>query len=230
MAYTGLIYKSGQGSSGNVDIWKIIKRFKKLGLALIFSGVAILGYIYAPIFISEVDYVTSVNHSNEVGIIEARETAVVQQEAKNFGVDSHFSIYIPKIDVGSKITANVDAGVESEYSEALKKGIAHAKGTSFPGLGENIYLFSHSTDTLLNVERYNAKFYLLNKLENTDKIIVYFSDQKYIYEVVDKKIVEPSDTTSMNKTSEESLTLQTCYPPGTSLKRLIVYAKPYTKE
>lgn len=229
MGYQGLIYKSGQASSGDIDIWKIIKRFRKLGLALIFSGLAVLAYIYAPIFISEIDYVTTVNHSNEVGILEAREIAEIQEEAKNFGVDSHYSIYIPKIDVGSTITSNVDAGIESEYSEALKNGIAHAKGTSFPGMGENVYLFSHSTDTLLNVERYNAKFYLLNKLENTDRIVVYFSDKKYIYEVFDKKIVDPADITSMNKTGQEVLTLQTCYPPGTSLKRLIVYAKPYTQ-
>lgn len=228
MAISGVIYKQGKSSNGDIDIWKIVRIGKRVGVSLLAVGVMFLTYIYLPVFVSELQYITHTNKVDEAAILQAHDTAGVQYEAKNLGLDSHYSIYIPKLDVGSNILPNIDPSNEQEYIDALSKGIAHAKGTSFPGMGNNIFLFSHSTDTIFNVERFNAKFYLLNKLENKDKIIVYFSDKKYVYEVVDKKIIDPTDTSPMRATGEELLTLQTCYPPGTSLKRLIVYAKPTT--
>lgn len=230
MAISGVIYKQGKTHSGSVEIWKIVRIFKRIGLGLVLTGVFILLMFFSPVFVNELDYALNKPLVDESAILAAQDTASVQYEAQSLGVDSHFSIYIPKIDVGSNILANIDAGVEEEYSQALKQGIAHAKGTSFPGMGENIFVFSHSTDFDFNVERFNAKFYLLNKLEAGDNIIVYFSDKKYIYTVTDKKIVSPENTSALNPTGEEVLTLQTCYPPGTSLKRLIIQAIPYEKQ
>ena len=63
--------------------------------------------------------------------------------------------------------------------------------------------------------------------EKDDEIDVFYEDIRYIYKVVSKIVVTPeglSDYVKKN-TDENSLTLQTCYPPGTSLNRLIVIAK-----
>jgi len=38
-------------------------------------------------------------------------------------------------------------------------------------------------------------------------------------------VVGPQATEYLKHTNEEILTLQTCYPPGTTLRRLIVFAK-----
>ncbi len=134
---------------------------------------------------------------------------------------------MPKINAKSSVIANVDAAVEDEYFEALKSGIAHAKGTNFPGQGKNIFLFSHSTDSPLNIAQYNADFYLLRKLNSGDKIVVYFSDEKYVYEVDYKVVTGPADVSWFdNDLGGERLVLQTCDPPGTTWKRLIVIAKP----
>jgi sortase A len=191
-----------------------------------------------PIAESEIEYLinnkTSANDASKTletrdksYTIEAETTQQVQQEALSLGINSYFSIYIPKIQAKSQIIANVDTAEENDYLQALKNGVAHAKGTYFPGQGKNIYLFAHSTDTDINVARYNAIFYLLRKLEKGDEIIIFFSDKKYIYYVDDKTITNPTDISWLNNNSqEETLILQTCYPPGTSLKRLIVTAKP----
>lgn len=142
------------------------------------------------------------------------------------GIDPFFSISIPKIDATANIIANVDSNNPDEYLESLKRGVAHAKGTNFPGQNKLIYLFSHSTNSPLNFSEYNAVFYLLRKLEVNDKIYVYFLNKKYVYQVVEKRIAEANDTSWLeDKMNEEKLVLQTCDPPGTSLKRLIIVAK-----
>lgn len=142
-------------------------------------------------------------------------------------VSADFSILIPKIGANAAVIANVNAAKEREYLAALKKGVAHAAGTAFPGSGGNVYLFAHSTDYFWNVGSYNAVFYLLYKLEKGDEVNVYFEGKRHIYTVEDKKIVDPHEVQYITrKTDKEILTLQTCWPPGTTLKRLLVFAKP----
>ena len=103
--------------------------------------------------------------------------------------------------------------------------MAHAKGTAYPGQKGNVYLFAHSTDAFYNVGRYNAVFYLIGKLENGDEIDIYYKDQKIVYEVYEKKVVGADDIKYLgNLGDRNTLTLQTCYPPGTTLKRLVVVA------
>lgn len=143
---------------------------------------------------------------------------------------SEFSIIIPKIGANQIVIPNVDPENSDEYYEALTHGIAHAKGSNFPGQGGTTYLFAHSADVFWNLGRYNADFYLLKDLEVGDEITVIFNGERYNYEVTEKKVVDPSEAAYL--TSErgvgEELILQTCWPPGTSWKRLLVFAKPTT--
>lgn len=141
--------------------------------------------------------------------------------------DPNNSIIIPKIAAVSKIVANVDSANYDEYIGSLKQGVAHARGTAFPGDGGHIYLFAHSTDSIFNVGVYNAVFYLLYKLDVNDEIDLFYQGRKYVYKVVDKKTVDPTDVHYMTRQSNKDfLTLQTCWPPGTTLQRLLVFAVP----
>jgi len=141
--------------------------------------------------------------------------------------DPNFSIIVEKIGADAPVIANVDASSKTTYEAALKKGVAHALGTAFPGQSGVTYLFAHSTDTIFNVPRFNAVFYLLNELVPQDKIVVFFGGKRYDYLVIEKKITEPEDVSYFTlKTEEQILVLQTCYPPGTTWKRLLVVAKP----
>lgn len=141
--------------------------------------------------------------------------------------DTNFGIVIPKIEANAKVILNVNPGIEREYLAALQKGVAHAKGTDFPGGSDNIYLFAHSTGDVFNLQFFNAVFYLLHRLENGDEISVYYLGRRYNYYVYDKKVVEADDVDYLvKKTGTPTLTLQTCWPPGTTLKRLLVFARP----
>lgn len=140
-------------------------------------------------------------------------------------VDPDFSIVIPKIAANAKILANIDASNEQIYLDALNKGVAHALGTAFPGEGGHIFLFAHSTDYFWNISTYNAIFYLLYKLEKGDEVNLFYKGQRYVYKVIGKEVVDPSQVQYLTrKTNREFLTLQTCWPPGTTLKRLLVFA------
>ncbi|MCL4367541.1 sortase [Patescibacteria group bacterium] len=141
-------------------------------------------------------------------------------------VSTDFGIVIEKIGANAKVIPNVDPANEKDYTAALAQGVAHAKGTAFPGQDGNIYLFSHSTDAPWNVVRYNAIFFLLNKLDIGDRIIMFYQGKRYDYIVFDKTIAKPSDTHFLTDQYNKSvLTLQTCDPPGTLVNRLIVRAK-----
>lgn len=50
--------------------------------------------------------------------------------------------------------------------------------------------------------------------------------QKYKYKVAETKVVYPNQVEVTQKTPTEQVSLMTCVPVGTSLKRLIIIAKP----
>lgn len=143
--------------------------------------------------------------------------------------DTNFSIIIPAIGASAKVYPNIDPGNPEVFLPILQKGIAHAKGTVFPGMKGNTYLFAHSTDNFWDVGRYNALFYLLKDVKNGDEIAVFFQGIRHNYIVTESRIVGPSDVSyivNAHDQNTEQLVLQTCWPPGTTLQRLIVFARP----
>ncbi len=141
--------------------------------------------------------------------------------------DTDFSILIPKIGAGAKVFPNIVPDDEAGTMSVLKKGIAHAKGSVFPGMRGNIYLFAHSADNWWDAGRYNAVFYLLKDLSPGDEVVVFFEGTRHDYVVTGKFIADPTDVSLLRGNGgEEQLVLQTCWPPGTAWKRLFVVAKP----
>ena len=141
--------------------------------------------------------------------------------------DPQYSILIPKLGANAKIIPGINAANEREYLDALKLGVAQASGTGNPGEGHHIYLFAHSTNTFSNVSRYNALFYLLYKLEPGDEINLYYQGVRHKYQVTGSTIVDPSEVSYLTSTTDfETVTLQTCWPPGTTLQRMLVFAEP----
>lgn len=190
------------------------KILKIVGLVLIAGGLLLVGLIYFPIIRQEVNYrLTTVKSS-------------FQENKEIIPVDKEFGLVVPKIEVNVKVFPNVNANNPKEYLPLLAQGVAHAKGSLLPGQEGNVFIFAHSTDTPLNANRYNAVFYLINKLEKDDEIFVYYQQEKHLYKVLEKKIISPKKLNDYLKTLKgKTLTLQTCYPPGTTLKRLLVVAQ-----
>jgi len=227
----GLIYQAGRSkNNGEISLRPgFVKRLgyhllRGLGAGIIAFG--FIGIIFSFWPIAKAEFLYRFGSKNQVQISKFAEI-IGKSQAADLGLDPYFSIYIPKIDAKAKVIPNVDPGDPADYLSALAEGVAHAKGTYFPGQGKTIYLFSHSTDSPIDIAKYNAIFYLLGKLNNGDRIIIYFLGVEHDY-VVTKKFVTSANDTSWLKDdgSGERLILQTCDPPGTDWNRLLVIARP----
>ena len=186
---------------------------------------------------SQKEYIVAQDEQEAADIIERDFGSVAQKGAlkellqkENVGLliptDPDFSIVIPKIAANAPVVPNINAGDREEYLEALQTGVAHAEGTAFPGEGGHIYMFAHSTDYVWNVGSYNAVFYLLYKLEVGDEVNIFYKGQRFVYKVTGKEIINPDQVDYITrKTDKEFLTLQTCWPPGTTLKRQMIFAE-----
>jgi len=142
-------------------------------------------------------------------------------------VDTNFGIVIPKIGANAKVIANVDWKNQGVYTEALSRGVAHAKGSALPGKVGNVFIFAHSAGNFYEANRYNAIFYLLDKLVKGDEIDIYYNGGKFTYFVTNKATVDGSQVQYLSGNDQtQTLTLMTCWPPGTTFKRLIIQAKP----
>jgi len=186
---------------------------KIIGLLLIGGGSLLIGLIYGPVFREEIRY-------------RATSIKTPPQEEEIIPQSEEFGLIVPKIGINTKVFAYVDAENPKEYLPLLTQGVAHAKGSALPGEEGNVFIFAHSSDTPFNITQYNAVFYLIGKLEAGDEIIVYFQYGRYVYKVVDVKIVPPELVADhIERFTGKTLALQTCFPPGTTINRLLVIAK-----
>lgn len=140
-------------------------------------------------------------------------------------VNTDFSIIVPKIGVNAPIIASVDPANPGEYLEALKAGVAHAASSYTPDKGGTTYLFSHSTNYDWFVKDLNAVFYLLKNLGQGDLVVVFYKDTRYTYRLTSKRIVSPRDISYLvPQAGGKRLILQTCWPPGSTTERLLLFA------
>lgn len=139
-------------------------------------------------------------------------------------------ITIPAIFVDEPVIYNIDPNDEKAYTIALKQGIAHASSTNFPGTGGLGYYFAHSS-TPTFVKQLNAVFYLLGKLQPGDDVYIWHDKIRADYKVTKTAIIYPNDLSFLKaKYPTETVVLQTCWPPGTSEKRLLVFAEYVPKK
>lgn len=195
----------------------------KAGFAAIFLAWLILYLTFYPVVTHELQYHLKKLLRSEPITNFAPD---VVAEKVTVPVDEEFGIIIPKIDANSKVITNVDPYNSREYQVALTKGVAHAKGSVLPNESGNVFIFSHSSANFYDAARYNSVFYLLNKMEKGDEIYIFYKKEKIKYLVTDKKIVDPTAVNYLTGDKrKKTLTLMTCWPPGTTLKRLLIIAE-----
>jgi len=226
--------KKGESSVLFYNPNKKERRVFKIGTILFFVGLTYLLYLYIPLIQAFAGF-QIIKLTNEEKLLRQVEIKDLKPTEPTPTLppnpDSEFSIIIPKIDAESRVLDRVSVVDKNEYMEALKHGVAHAAGTGLPGEGKTIYLFAHSTSGEWNVVRYNAIFFLLNHLENGDEVWLIYKQRLYPYLVTDQKVAEAKDVSYLTEYQNgETLVLQTCWPPGTILKRLLIFAKPKTAE
>jgi LPXTG-site transpeptidase (sortase) family protein len=140
-------------------------------------------------------------------------------------VDSNFSVIVPKVGINAPILADVDPKKEESYLPALAKGVAHASTSFLPDQDGTVYLFSHSTNFDWFVQDLNAVFYHLKSLDAGDLIVVVYKNVRYTYRLREKKVVAPNEISYLiPQHGTRTLILQTCWPPGSTAQRLLLFA------
>lgn len=194
----------------------------KAGLFLIALALLFALIIYLPVISKEVGYIINKPNTNiEVvvpkGFISDKNDDIV------VAADPEFSVIVPKIGANSKIVADVDPYDSQIYQKELTKGVAHAKGTVYPGQVGNSFYFAHSSENFYNANKYNSVFYLLNKMVMGDFFYLVYKGDIYKYNVIEVKIVQPETISYITGVTEKKMaTLMTCWPAGTDLQRLVV--------
>jgi len=117
-------------------------------------------------------------------------------------------------------------GLEKDIQEALLDGVVHYPGTPTPNQSGNVVFTGHSSYYPWNPGRYKDVFAVLHNVVLGDEIIVFHKQKKYVYQVTQLEKIYPEEVQVLGDAGDDRLTLITCTPIGTNIKRLIVTAKP----
>jgi sortase A len=133
-------------------------------------------------------------------------------------------VIIPKINVEIPVNYNETSTNENDIENDLEGGVVHYPTTVLPGQVGNAAFFGHSSNNIFNPGKYKFAFVLLHTLVPGDTFYLTYNGKVYVYKVISKTIVDPSDVSVLGPVAGQTATatLITCDPPGTSLHRLIV--------
>ncbi len=133
------------------------------------------------------------------------------------GQPSARRIQIPTIQIDMPIIAD-----ELDSRVALSRGAWLIPNTAYPFDGGNTVISAHR----FLYKTGSHTFYHLDKLNKGDSIVMEWDGIVKRYEVVETKVVKPTETSILDQDNDERLTLFTCDPVFSTKNRLVVIAKP----
>lgn len=107
--------------------------------------------------------------------------------------------------------------------EELRSGAVHYPGSGIPGNG-NMFLFGHSSGLAVVRNEAYKTFNGIQNVEKGDEIVVYSEDEKFIYRVLNVKLVSAEEALVDFSSSKDMLTLSTCNTFGQKQDRFVVEA------
>jgi LPXTG-site transpeptidase (sortase) family protein len=238
-------------------IWPYIKFVLASGIIFLLIFFALNWSAYKKIFLSKIDQMTNTEQTSPLDVFVSDTGNIMMANGELLEISQNpdlekkkipplqLDIYppdtriiiprinqnIPVVKVSKENLLKKDWGaLEQDIQNALKEGVVHYPGTAFFGEPGNVAITGHSSYYPWDPGRFKDVFALLHDVQMGDTIIVYSGQKKYTYQVNDIKIVLPQDVDVLKPTEDDRLTLITCTPVGTNLKRLIVTAKELSVE
>lgn len=217
------------------------KKKKHLATALFILGIVLFGSAILPIVSYQLEYSAKFNQilnplsanfynrsGNILGSVNTDYTQLSNwfidspQNDKKILPSNHSQSYllsIPKLKIKDAI---INIG-----SMDLKKSLIQYPQTALPGQLGNAVIFGHSVlPQFFNPQSYLTIFSTLFKLKQGDEILLNYDNIQYRYLIEEMFEVQPSDLSVLEQRFDgRYLTLITCTPPGTYLRRLIVRAR-----
>ncbi|HCX27812.1 MAG TPA: hypothetical protein DHI91_01590 [Candidatus Portnoybacteria bacterium] len=138
-------------------------------------------------------------------------------------IEKRDSIIINKLGLDVPLVPS-SGTTQTELNAALNQGVIIYPGSALPGQAGEVFLSGHSSVYPWVKTEYGQVFALLDKLETGDVVSLIYDRYQYDYQITGKQILSPKDT-RITMTSQPALTLMTCWPIGTSAKRLVVHGE-----
>lgn len=207
---------------------------------LLTTGVAAFTSVAYPMLVYQLTFDKQFNKSPESAsfVVEASEPRFLPEMINTTFDYTNSSTWFPKEVVPSSPQPDIlytlsiaklgieNAIVRSDHTD-LKKTLIHYPGTAAPGDLGNTVIFGHSVlPQFFNPKNYTSIFSTLHTLVIGDEIKINAEGATYIYKIVDIYSVDPDNLSPLAQSFDKHrLTVITCTPPGTYLKRLILRAE-----
>ncbi len=152
---------------------------------------------------------------------------VVQDGAAlQYASAKEFAISIPSLGiVDLTITHPTDAFSQDGVLAPLQDGVGHL--FSYPGEGEKIMVYGHSSGYPWDLSKYTKIFRGINKITVGARVYVTYKGKLFVYQVSDRKTIDAKDRTMFEPDNQgEQIILYTCWPPDSIAYRYIVIAVP----
>lgn len=138
-------------------------------------------------------------------------------------------VIIPKINVNAPVIYGLEDLSEASSQEALRNGVIHypiSGANAFPGQRGNTVLLGHSSADFFKPGDFKFIFVQLNRLTTGDLFYLDYEGKRFTYRIFKTEIIAPNDVGRLAIGDDKPYaTLITCDPPGTSLRRLVVYGE-----
>lgn len=136
-------------------------------------------------------------------------------------------IDIPKLNISVPLVWTKDT---SDFDKDLAKGVVHYPGTAMPGEVGTAYISGHSSNYSWAKGSYNKIFETLDGLKQYDSFSITVTDMNnkkvtFHYVVTDKSVFKADDQAQFASRNKSVVALSTCWPIGTSSKRLVVFGE-----
>jgi sortase A len=153
---------------------------------------------------------------------------IIVDPQANMKVGPEPKLIIPKINVEAPMIYGVNSADVNAVEDHLRGGVVHypiANASSVPGQNGATVILGHSSNDVFDSGAYKFVFVQLNKLEKGDTFYINYQGTRYTYSVASKEIIDPKEISKVaGDPAKPSAILITCDPPGTALKRLLVFA------
>lgn len=116
------------------------------------------------------------------------------------------------------------------FDTDLKNGVVHYPGTALPGEIGTSYISGHSSNYVWVKSNYNQVFASLNDLHDNETFSITVTSRdgqksKFNYIVRRRGEYLPNDQAQFINSNQSLVALSTCWPPGTTAKRLVVFGE-----
>ncbi len=149
--------------------------------------------------------------------------------AINYSFNAPGQISIPKIGVTAPV---LWSNSSDNFTADLDKGVIHYPGTAYPGQLGLAYISGHSSNYIWSKSSYSHIFSRLNELQAGDEFFITVNNSEgdkvsLRYVVTDRREFQPDDQTQFSPSAagDSEVNLSTCWPLGSTARRMVVSAK-----